>query len=45
MVDDEKMSQTQIKAATILLNKVLPNISSIELAGQIDTDITLKWEK
>ena len=42
-VDGEvEMSSTQIKAAEILLKKVVPDVARTELAGDEETPITLK---
>jgi hypothetical protein len=42
---DRDMTQTQLRAAEILLNKSVPNLQSMALEGFIDTDITLKWRR
>lgn len=46
--DDELMTQSQIRAAEILLKKTLPDTSSITLQGDEEggpMEMVIRWEK
>ena len=39
--DGDIMTVSQVNAAKVLLNKVIPDLSSVDLVGQIDTSLTI----
>jgi hypothetical protein len=41
----EKVASERIRAAEILLKKILPDLKALEHEGYVDTDITLKWRR
>jgi len=41
----EKVATERIRAAEILLKKILPDLKALEHEGFVDTDITLKWRR
>ena len=40
ILGEVEMTATQVRAAEILLNKTLPNLSAVELSGEINTGDT-----
>ena len=36
------MTQTQIKAAEILLRKTIPDLKAVEMSGKVDVDLTVR---
>ena len=39
--DEEIMTNSQVNAARILLNKTIPDLSNIDLSGQVDSSVTV----
>ena len=39
--DGDLMTSSQVNAAKILLGKTLPDLSSIDMKGQVDTTLTI----
>jgi len=42
---ENKMDSVQVKAATALLNKVLPNLKATELTGSVDGNVSIQIVK
>ena len=38
------MDVSQIQAARILLNKTMPDQKAMEIQGDVETEITIKWK-
>jgi len=41
---DPPLDQNRINCARILLDKTMPNLKAMEVQGQVDTTVTLKWK-
>jgi hypothetical protein len=39
--DGDIMTTSQVNAAKVLLNKVIPDLSNIDMAGQVDSTLTI----
>ncbi len=39
--DGDLMTTSQVNAAKVLLNKIIPDLSSVDLVGQVDTSLTI----
>lgn len=44
VVGKVEMKTTQVRAADILLKKVLPDLSSVELSGDKENPAVIRWE-
>jgi len=43
ILNDLELSATQIKAIEILLKKTLPDLKQVEVTGDVDKPIAIKW--
>jgi len=44
LYNDQNVAPERMRAAEILLRKVLPDLKAMEVQGQVDTTVTLKWK-
>jgi len=42
--EEREMTATQLRAAEILLNKTIPNLKAIEVAGKVDHKLEITWK-
>jgi len=43
ILNDLELSGTQIKAIEILLKKTMPDLKQVEVTGDVEKPITIKW--
>lgn len=43
MNGEVKMSSTQMRAAEILLRKSLPDLTAVDISGDMQADVTITW--
>ena len=44
LYNNQNVAPERMRAAEILLRKVLPDLKAMEVQGQVDTTVTLKWK-
>jgi len=43
LADEDIMTTSQVQAARVLLNKVIPDVKAVEHTGEVSSEITVSW--